>query len=238
LFGEPYSEKYMKHAGKASQAALRIIIASFILLAAILAAAFIAKFLGGIVVAFASALVGVWILFALFTFYFFRDPTPTVPSGKNLVVSPAHGTIDVIDETSENEFIGGKCKRISIFLNVFNVHVQQAPVAAKVAYLKHTSGLFLNAMKTDSATHNENVLIGLVPSENPAEKIGVRLIAGLIARRLIPWAAVGDEITAGERISLVQFGSRADLYLPLHYNIRAKIGDKVVGGETIVATKE
>ena len=228
----------MKHSGKASQAAFKLIIASFILLAAILAAAFIAKFLGGIVIALASALVLIWILFVAFTLYFFRDPSANVPSGKNLVVSPAHGTVDVVDETSENEFMGGKCKRVSIFLNVFNVHVQQAPVASKVAYLKHTSGLFLNAMKTDSATHNENVLIGLVPSENPTEKIGVRLIAGLIARRIIPWVVVGDEIAAGERISLVQFGSRADLYLPLHYNIRAKIGDKVVGGETIIATKE
>lgn len=228
----------MKHSGKASQAAIRLIIASFILLAAILTAALIAKFLGGIVIALASALVLVWILFTLFTLYFFRDPTANVPSGKNLVVSPAHGTVDVIDEISENEFLGGKCKRVSIFLNVFNVHVQQAPVAAKVTFLKHTAGLFLNAMKTDSATHNENVLIGLVSLENPSEKIGVRLIAGLIARRIIPWVVVGDEIAAGERISLVQFGSRADLYLPLHYNIRAKIGDKVVGGETIVATKE
>jgi len=228
----------MKHAGKASQAALRLIIASFLLLAAILAAAYIAKFLAGAIVALTFFLVGVWILFALFTFYFFRDPTATVPRGKNLVVSPAHGTIDVIDETSENEFMGGKCKRISIFLNVFNVHVQQAPTTAQVAYLKHTSGLFLNAMKTDSATHNENVLIGLVPSENPTEKIGVRLIAGLIARRIIPWVVVGDTIAAGERISLVQFGSRADLYLPLHYKISANIGDKVVGGETILATKE
>ncbi|MEO5803491.1 MAG: phosphatidylserine decarboxylase [Verrucomicrobiota bacterium] len=228
----------MKHSGKASQAAIRLIIASFILLAAILTAALIAKFPGGIVIALASALVLVWILFTLFTLYFFRDPTANVPSGKNLVVSPAHGTVDVIDEISENEFLGGKCKRVSIFLNVFNVHVQQAPVAAKVTFLKHTAGLFLNAMKTDSATHNENVLIGLVSLENPSEKIGVRLIAGLIARRIIPWVVVGDEIAAGERISLVQFGSRADLYLPLHYNIRAKIGDKVVGGETIVATKE
>lgn len=217
---------------------MKLIGASLIVLLAILGAAFIAKFVGGIVVGLAASLILLWILFAVFTFYFFRDPDPNVPSGKNIVVSPAHGTVDVIDEISVNEFIGGNCKRISIFLNVFNIHVQQAPVAAKVVFLKHTSGLFLNAMKTDSATHNENVLIGLIPTENPTEKIGVRLIAGLIARRIIPWVVVDDDIAAGERISLVQFGSRADLYLPLHYNIRAKIGDKVVGGETIVATKD
>lgn len=227
----------MKHSGKASQSAFKLIIASFILLAAILAAAFIAKFLGGIVVALASVLVVLWILFTIFTLYFFRDPTPNVPPGENLVVSPAHGTVDVIDETSENEFMGGKCKRISIFLNVFNVHVQQAPIASKVAFLKHTSGLFVNAMRTDSATQNENVLIGFAPA-NASEKIGIRLIAGLIARRIIPWVAVNDTVAAGERISLIQFGSRVDVYLPLHYTVRAKIGDKVVGGETIVASKD
>jgi phosphatidylserine decarboxylase len=228
----------MKHTGKAAQAAFRLIGASFILLAALLAAGLIAKFLGGLVIGLASALVFIWVLFTAFTLYFFRDPTPRVPSGKNLVVSPAHGTVDVIDETSESEVMGGKCKRVSIFLNVFNVHVQQSPIAGKVAFLKHTSGLFLNAMKTDSATHNENVLIGFIPSENSTEKIGVRLIAGLIARRIIPWVSVGDDLSAGERISLIQFGSRVDLYLPLDYKIRANIGDKVVGGETIMASKE
>jgi len=228
----------MKHIGKASQAARKLILASFILLAALLAVGLLGKFLGGLILALGSALIFVWILFVLFSLYFFRDPTANVPSGKNLVVSPAHGTVDVIDETTENEFIGGRCKRVSIFLNVFNVHVQQAPVSSKVDYLKHTSGLFLNAMRTDSATQNENVLIGFIPKDHPPEKIGVRLIAGLIARRIIPWVNVGDEVAAGERISLIQFGSRADLYLPMDYKIRSKIGDKVVGGETIVAAKD
>jgi phosphatidylserine decarboxylase len=228
----------MKHSGKASQAALKLISASLILLVTILTAGLVAKFLGGIVLALASILIFVWILFVLFTLYFFRDPNPTVPDGKNLVVAPAHGTIDVIDETSENEFMGGRCKRVSIFLNVFNVHVQQSPIAGRVAFLKHTAGLFINAMKADSALHNENVLIGFSPAENATEKIGVRLIAGLIARRIIPWVAVNDTVAASERISLIQFGSRADLYLPLHYTIRAKLGDKTVGGETIIASKD
>ncbi|MEP6662530.1 MAG: phosphatidylserine decarboxylase [Verrucomicrobiota bacterium] len=227
----------MKHQGKASQAARRIILVSFILLAAILLAGFLAKIIGTVVVALAAALVVIWILFIAFTLYFFRDPTARVPAGYNFVVAPAHGTIDAIEDFSENEVMGGPCRRISIFLNVFNVHVQQAPVSGTVTFVKHTSGLFLNAMKTDSATHNENVLIGFESAENPSEKIGVRLIAGLIARRIIPWVNAGDAVAMGERISLVQFGSRADLYLPLHYKISAKLGDKTVGGETIVATK-
>jgi phosphatidylserine decarboxylase len=228
----------MKHKGKASQAAQKLVIASFILLAALLAAGFIAKFLGGIVLALAGLLIFLWIIFVCFTIYFFRDPEANVPTGQNLLVSPAHGTIDVIDEITETEFIGGSCKRISIFLNVFNVHVQQSPVEGKVAFLKHTTGQFLNAMRSDCALHNENVLIGFVSAENPGEKIGVRLIAGLIARRIIPWVIVNDEIARGERISLIQFGSRVDLYFPVNYTVRAKIGDKVVGGETILASKD
>jgi len=228
----------MKHEGKAQQAAFKIVGASFLLLLAIFAAGFVGKVLGGIIVAAATALLAVWIIFILFTLYFFRDPTPQVPSGRDLIVSPAHGTVDCIDETTVREFGDEKCKRISIFLNVFNVHVQQSPVSGKVTYLKHTSGLFINAMKADSALHNENVLIAFEPSGKPNEKIGIRLIAGLIARRIIPWVGVGDDIAAGERISLIQFGSRVDVYLPVHYKIRAKLGDKTVGGETVLAAKE
>ena len=227
----------MKHVGKARRAALKLIASSLILLFAILGAALVAKFFAGAVLAMTSILIVIWLLFVGFTLYFFRDPTARVPNERNVIVSPAHGTVDVIDETTVTEFAGEKCKRISIFLNVFNVHVQQAPVSGKVVYLKHTSGLFLNALKTESAQHNENVLITFEP-KGVSEKIGVRLIAGLIARRIIPWVTVGDEVAGGERISLIQFGSRVDVYLPLNYKVRAKIGDKTVGGETVIAVKE
>lgn len=230
----------MKHYGKAKQAAFKLILASFLLLIAILGAGLIAKFLGSIVIAFASALVIVWIIFVLFTLYFFRDPHADVPTGEHLLVSPAHGTVDAVDETNVREFNGEKCKRISIFLNVFNVHVQQSPVTGTVTYLKHTSGQFLNAMNADSAQFNENVLIAFQPTGKAGaakEQIGVRLIAGLIARRIIPWVEVGDNVAKGERISLIQFGSRADVYLPLNYKVTVRLGDKVVGGETVIAER-
>ncbi len=226
-----------KHSGKARQAAIKLIGASFVLLLAILGAGLIAKFLGGMVLALASALIVIWLLFVAFTLYFFRDPTPNVPAGDQFVVSPAHGTVDLVDEAPIREYDGRKCKRLSIFLNVFNVHVQQSPVTGKVTYLKHTSGQFLNAMNADCALHNENVLITFVPNSKPEDQIGVRVIAGLIARRIIPWVDVGDEVQKGERISLVQFGSRANVYLPLNYQVRVKVGDKVVGGETIIAER-
>jgi phosphatidylserine decarboxylase len=157
------------------------------------------------------------------------------PTGKDLVIAPGHGKVDVIDTAAEPDFIGGECRRVSIFLSVFDVHVQNAPVTGRVALFKHTPGQYLNAMKTDSAKFNENVLIGIDTLEPGGEKIGVRLIAGLIARRIVPWVAQGDSIQRGERISLIQFGSRVDVYLPLRAKIKVKLGDRVIGGETVIA---
>jgi phosphatidylserine decarboxylase len=113
--------------------------------------------------------------------------------------------------------------------------VQNAPVAGEVAFLKHTSGQFVNAMRTDSALHNENVLVGFNLADRSGEKVSVRLIAGLIARRIIPWVVVNDVVEKGERIALIQFGSRADIYLPLNATIQVKLRDKVVGGQSIIA---
>jgi phosphatidylserine decarboxylase len=131
--------------------------------------------------------------------------------------------------------MGGECQRISIFLSVFNVHVQNAPVTGRVAYFKHKSGQYLNAMRADCADYNENVLIGIEAMEPRGEKIGVRLIAGLIARRIVPWIAENEPVIRGERISLIQFGSRAHIYLPLNARVKVRLGDKVVGGETVLA---
>jgi phosphatidylserine decarboxylase len=199
---------------------------------------FVAALIGGTMMAGFFFLFGVWFVFALFTLYFFRDPTPTVPVGANLVVSPAHGRIDVIDTTTEPQFMGGECQRISMFLSVLNVHVQNAPVGGKVAHFKHTEGEFMNAMRAECATHNENVLIGFEAGEPRGARVGLRLIAGVLARRIVPWVDVGDEVARGDRISLIQFGSRCDVYLPRLARIRVKLGDRVVGGETVLAVFE
>ncbi len=202
---------------------------------ALVVMAFLGKIIGGFILEIAGALAALWVLFALFTFYFFRDPDPLVPSGKHLVIAPGHGKVDAIDTTTEPDFMGGECQRVSIFLSVFNIHVQNSPVTARVAYFKHTPGLYLNALSADSAKFNENVLIGLDSAEPPGEKVGVRLIAGLIARRIVPWVRENDAIQRGERISLIQFGSRVDVYLSRQAKIKVKLGDKVVGGETVLA---
>lgn len=221
----------MNHKGKASKAAAKLIgigLILFIVLSLLLGLVGLPNVLaGGIGTTLA-------VVFIAFTLYFFRDPDPQVPGGAEVVVAPGHGKVDLIDETEEPNVLRGRCRRISIFLSVFDVHIQQAPVAGNITFLKHTPGAYLNAMRADCADHNENVLIGF-SSANPKANVGVRLITGLIARRIVPWIAIGNTVAKGERISLIQFGSRVNLYLPLSARIEVKLGDRVVGGETIMA---
>jgi phosphatidylserine decarboxylase len=226
----------MKHSGKARQAALKLVFWTLAGLMVIFVAGILAVVLGRVIWDISLVLVGLWAVFAGFTFYFFRDPEAKVPSGPGLVVSPAHGKVDIVDQITEAQFMGGLCQRISIFLSVIDVHVQNAPVGGKVAFYKYTTGQFISALKTESAEHNENALLGFETREGGGVKIGMRLIAGVLARRIVPFVKAGDEPARGERISLIQFGSRTDLYLPLSAKIKIKPGDRVVGGETIMAT--
>ena len=225
----------MKHSGKASLAALRLIGLTGVAVLVLLAVALLAKIIGAFVLEMVWVLLALWGLFTVFTFYFFRDPDPLVPTGPNLIVSPGHGKVDVIDTTTEPDYLGGECQRISIFLSVIDIHVQCAPVTGRVALRKYTPGQFISALKTESAQFNENLLIGFDAAEPRGEKIGVRLIAGLIARRIVPWLKENDIIQRGERISLIQFGSRVEVYLPRRAQIKVKLGDRVIGGETVIA---
>jgi phosphatidylserine decarboxylase len=191
---------------------------------------------GAFILEFYGALLVLWVIFSLFTLYFFRDPDAMTPTGANLVISPAHGKVDVIDTVVENEFMGGECKRISIFLSVIDIHVQNAPVTGRVAFFKHTPGQYLSATRSDCALSNENVYVGIESVEPRGEKIALRLIAGLIARRIVPWIAQNDPMQRGERISLIQFGSRVEVYLPMRAKIKVPLGERVVGGETVLAS--
>jgi phosphatidylserine decarboxylase len=232
----------MKHSGKARKAGFKLILISLIVLVVVWAlGAFTAAavaIITAVAVAITPVLIVAWVVFALFTLYFFRDPKPRVPAGPNLVVAPAHGKVDVIGMGTEPEFMGGECQRVSIFLSVIDVHVQNAPVSGKVAWFKYTTGQFLNALKAESAIYNENVLLGFEASEPRGQKVGVRLIAGVIARRIVPFVQQGDEVVRGDRISLIQFGSRADVYLPRNAKIKVKVDDHVVGGQTVLAVFE
>jgi phosphatidylserine decarboxylase len=223
----------MKHAGKARCAALKLIFLALVAACVIVGGGWLFNAAEAV-----ALVVGIiWLLFAVFTFYFFRDPTANPPQGAGLVVSPGHGKVDVIEQLTESRHSSGPCHRISIFLSVIDIHVQNAPVSGKIAGVTRTAGQFISALKADSAAFNENVLIEFDSAEAKGEKIGLRLIAGVLARRIVPFVHPGDELERGERISLIQFGSRCDLYLPLTYQIKAKLGQKVVGGETVMASK-
>ncbi len=228
----------MMHSGRAGQTAFKMILYGLFACVGFVALGILAYEVGRVVKDIWPILVVMYLVFVVFVLYFFRDPDPIAPSDLNAIVAPGHGKVDVVDETAELEFMGGPCKRISIFLSVFDVHVQNAPVHGQVIYTQHKPGLFMNAMRTECATHNENVLIGFLPVLRPADKVGVRLIAGLIARRIVPWVTAGDVVPRSERIGLIRFGSRVDLYLPLHVQIVIQEGDRVVGGQTVVATFE
>jgi phosphatidylserine decarboxylase len=228
----------MKHSGKAGRAAFKLILSALLAALAVAGGGILLVGPGRALRMVVPTAGGIWALFSLFTLYFFRDPTARVPAGPGLVLSPAHATVDVIDTATEPDFMGGQCQRVSMFLSVLDIHVQNAPVSGRVSFLKYTRGRFLNALKTESAIYNENVLLGFVATEPAGRKIGVRLIAGAIARRIVPFVQPGDDVDRGERISLIQFGSRADVYLPADARLRVKLGDKVVGGETVLAAFE
>lgn len=223
----------MKHAGKARHAALKLIFLGLVVACALAA-------VGGClrIERWAAIVVAVlWLLFTLFTIYFFRDPNARTPEAPGLVVAPGHGKVDLIEQLAESKVTGGPCHRISIFLSVIDIHVQNAPISGKIAGVTRTNGQFMSALKSDCAAFNENVLIEFNSAETPGEKIGLKLIAGVLARRIVPFVQQGDELRRGERISLIQFGSRCDLFLPLTYQLKVNLGQKVVGGETIVAAK-
>lgn len=226
----------MKHSGKARKAAFKLIFWTLLVAMALLASIALATVIARHNVSIATAVCVGWIAFAGFTLYFFRDPNPTTPNIASAIVSPAQGKVDLMDETTENEFLGGPCKRVSIFLSVIDVHVQRAPVTGQLAYSKHKEGRFLSATKADCGEFNENVLLGFASSELPGRKVSIRLIAGLIARRINVWTQPGESVNRGELISLIQFGSRVHVYLPLDAKVHVKLGDHVKVGETLLAS--
>src|SRR5665213_396840 len=137
----------MKHKGRAMRAALKLILGALIAVGVIATLGICAKVLGTVLSVVAAGLAVLWILFTFFTLYFFRDPTANTPAGPNLVVSPGHGKVDVIDQFTESQFMNGPCHRISIFLSVIDIHVQNAPAGGKIVLLKETAGQFISALK-------------------------------------------------------------------------------------------
>ena len=171
------------------------------------------------------------ILFCLaaFVFYFFRDPERIIPADPGAVVSPADGRVVVV---TDEDNAGRPGKRISIFLAIWNVHVNRSPAAGTIANLQYRPGKFAAAMRESASTHNEQNVITLATDSG---EITFKQIAGLIARRVVCWKQPGDRVARGERIGLVRFGSRADLWLPRDSEMLVKVGDHVKGGSSVVA---
>jgi phosphatidylserine decarboxylase len=169
------------------------------------------------------------VLLAAFFLWFFRDPARTIPSSPGLVVSPADGKVE---QSEIVETASGPRLRVTIFLNVFNVHVNRVPVGGTVELVEYTEGKFLNAMNPDSAVHNEQTLISI---NTGSCTVSFKQIAGLLARRIVCNVKAGDQVVRGQRMGLIKFGSRTDILLPTTATLRVKHGDHVKGGSSIIA---
>ena len=169
---------------------------------------------------------------ALWVAYFFRDPERTGERGDKLIISPADGRISHIVEVDEPSYIHGRAIRISVFMNVFNVHVNRYPVSGRVRYLHYNPGKFLNAASEKSSLENEQMSVGI---ESNGRRILVRQIAGLIARRIVTYSKDGDVAQQGNRFGLIRFGSRVDVFVPLGSKVLVQIGDKPAAGTTVLA---
>jgi phosphatidylserine decarboxylase len=173
----------------------------------------------------------VLLVLTLFVLFFFRDPERRAPAGKELVVSPADGRVIVVKDVFEPDYLQQDVKQVSIFLSVFNVHVNRAPLGGMVETVKYHPGKFHVASVDKASTDNEQTAMVIADGTH---RILVKQIAGLIARRIVCYAKPGDRIAAGERYGLIRFGSRVDLFLPKDADLMVQVGDRIKGGRDVI----
>jgi phosphatidylserine decarboxylase len=169
------------------------------------------------------------VLLAAFFLWFFRDPERSIPAEPGLIVSPGDGKVT---ETARIETPAGPRQRISIFLSVFNVHINRSPIAGRIVDLQYRKGKYLNAMNPASAEENEQ---NVVTVRGQGTEVVFKQIAGLLARRIVFRLSVGAQLERGQRVGLIKFGSRVDVILPAEAQIRVQVGDRVQGGATVLA---
>lgn len=169
-----------------------------------------------------------------FVLFFFRDPVRVAPDAAAAIVSPADGKVIVVQELEDTRFLGQRVQKISIFMNVFNVHVNRIPVSGTVERVVMQPGRFYAADHVKAELHNE--YCALTIATDGGQRYALVQVAGLIARRIVCRAEVGDRLRSGERYGLIRFGSRVDLYLPLQADIRVQVGDRVRAGESLLGT--
>ena len=171
----------------------------------------------------------IFLILLIFTFYFFRDPERVVPLGDDILVSPADGLITNISEHKEGK---KSYTKVSIFLSVFNVHIQRLPISGQITKIDYIEGKFINATLDKASEENERLRLTLKSGSNV---IYITQIAGLIARRIICYIKTNERVNQGERYGIIKFGSRVDIEFPNSYNLMVSIGQQCIGGETIIA---
>ncbi len=171
----------------------------------------------------------IFLILLIFTFYFFRDPERVVPLGDDILVSPADGLITNISEYKEGK---KSYTKVSIFLSVFNVHIQRLPVSGQITKIDYIEGKFINATLDKASEENERLRLTLKSGSNV---IYITQIAGLIARRIICYLKTNEKVNQGDRYGIIKFGSRVDIEFPNSYNLMVSIGQQCIGGETIIA---
>ena len=173
----------------------------------------------------------IFFIFGMFFLFFFRDPERKVPEGENLILAPADGKIILIKPCDNLEFMSGGGTLVSVFMSLFDVHVNRVPISGVVKYFKYNPGKFLPAFKDKASSENEQTELGL---ENEHGKVVLKQIAGIMARRIICKLKQGELVKAGDRFGMIKFGSRLDLFLPENVQIKIKLNHKVRAGETII----
>ena len=171
-------------------------------------------------------------LLVVYVFWFFRDPPRVSPTDPDAVLAAADGTVADIVEIDEPEVVHARQKRVGIFLSVFDVHTNRAPVEGKIVYRKAHAGLCLDARHADCTTKNRALTWAF---QNSRGTFVVRQLTGMIARRIVGWSDVGDELRKGEHFGMIRFGSRTEVYLPLDAEVLVKVGDRVTGGLSVIA---
>jgi phosphatidylserine decarboxylase len=177
-----------------------------------------------------AGLTAVPVVLAMFFVWFFRDPSRKAPQGAGLIVSPADGKVD---EAEWIETTSGGRLRVTVFLNVFDVHVNRVPVGGTVELVEFREGQFLNAMRPDSAVLNEQTMVTI---DAGGYKVSFKQVAGLLARRIVCNLKVGDRVERGQRMGMIKFGSRVDVLIPAEAKLDVKVGQRVKGGVTVLAT--
>ncbi len=178
-----------------------------------------------------AAAVG-WLPVALWVPWFFRDPDRGGPRGEELILAPADGRVVSVVDLRERQFVQGDATRVSVFMNVFNVHVNRHPVNGTVGHREYRPGRFVNATLDKASEHNEQMSLGIRTHRGP---VLVRQIAGLVARRIVTDPQVGDSVRQGERLGLIRFGSRVDTFVPRTASVRVRQGDRTKAGVTVIA---